>query len=144
MYPFLFSYFLPMALTARKKRFVIAMPLGIFAGLLCTWVSSGSVPGIWGSALMWALITDRMLIGLVVGLAGAYLTHPLFGFPLPWYIRGFCLGVFVSLPLATGAMITPTTAWSIFWATLIAGGVYGLIIDFFATKFGGEGKAITE
>jgi hypothetical protein len=85
-----------------------------------------------------------MLIGLVVGLAGAYVVHPVLGFPLPWFFRGFLLGVFTSLPLAAGAMITPSTTWMIFWATLITGGVYGLIIDFFATKFGGEGKSLLE
>jgi hypothetical protein len=89
---------------------------------------------------MWTIITDRFLIGLVVGLAGVYTTHPVFGFKLPPCIRGFCLGVFVSLTLAAGYMMNADATWTIFWATLIAGGVYGLIIDMLATKFGGEGK----
>ncbi len=131
-----------MTLLPRQKRFLIALPLGIVAGLICTTLASSSNPDIWGTALMWTILTDRILIGMVVGLAGTYTHHPVFGFPMPWYVRGFCLGVFVSLPLAAGAMMDPNTAWSIFWATLIAGGVYGLIIDFFATKFGGEGKEI--
>lgn len=91
---------------------------------------------------MWTIVTNRFAIGLIVGFAGAYTTHPVFGFRLPPYLRGFCLGVFISLSLAAGAMITPTTTWTIFWATLIAGGIYGSVIDMIATKFGGEGKAI--
>ena len=59
-------------------------------------------------------------------------------------MRGTCLGVFVSLPLASGAMVGGDTPWMIFFATLIAGGIYGLIIDGFVTKFGGEGKEIIE
>lgn len=42
-------------------------------------------------------------------------------------------------------MITPIAnqnPWNIFFATLIAGGIYGLIIDLAATKWGGEGKEL--
>jgi len=131
-------------LTPLRKRFLIALPLGLVAGLICTALASSTNPGIWGTALMWTIITDRILIGMVVGLAGAYRRHPVFGFPIPWFVRGTCLGIFVSLPLATGAMMGGTTPWMIFFATLIAGGIYGLVIDGFATKFGGEGKEIIE
>lgn len=31
---------------------------------------------------------------------------------------------------------------SVLWYTLLAGGIYGLVIDFFATRYGGEGKNI--
>lgn len=58
-----------MALIPRQKRFLIALPLGIVAGLICTYLASGSTPGIWGTAFMWTIITNRMLIGLVVGFA---------------------------------------------------------------------------
>ncbi len=131
-----------MTLLPRQKRFLIALPLGIVAGLVCTFLASSSTPDIWGTALMWTIIANRFVIGLVVGFAGAYTRHPVFNFPIPSYFRGFCLGVFVSLSLAAGVMMDPTGTWMIFWATLVAGGVYGLIIDMLATKFGGEGKSI--
>ena len=133
-----------MKLHPRQKRFVIAMPLAILAGLLCVCLASGSAPDIWGTALMWTILTNRIIIGMIVGLAGAYTRHPIFGFPIPSYLRGFCLGVFVSVSLAAGAMMSPGTTWTIFWATLLAGGIYGSIIDILATKFGGEGKTVTE
>jgi len=38
--------------------------------------------------------------------------------------------------------MNPEIPWSIFWASLVAGGVYGSIIDMIATKYGGEGKAL--
>lgn len=136
----LFFHFSPMALTACKKRFLIALPLGIVAGLVCTFLASSSTPAIWGTALMWTIIANRFVIGLVVGFAGAYTRHPVFCFPIPSYFRGFCLGVFVSLSLAAGVMMNPEGTWTIFWAILVAGGVYGSIIDMLATKFGGEGK----
>jgi hypothetical protein len=129
-----------MTFTPRKKRFLIALPLGIVAGVICTALAASSTPGIWWTALMWTIITNRVLIGLVVGFAWAYTTHPVFEFRIPPYIRGFCLGIFVSLTLASGYMMNADATWTIFCATLIAGWVYGLIIDILATKFGGEGK----
>ena len=56
-------------LTPLRKRFLIAMPLALVAGLICTALASSTNPDIWGTALMWTIITDRILIGMVVGLA---------------------------------------------------------------------------
>jgi hypothetical protein len=94
---------------------------------------------------MWALVTDRLLIGMLVGLAGAYLVHPVFRFPFRWWCRGTALGTFASLPIAAGAMMGPTgpyAPWTLFWLTLAAGAVYGFVIDFAATKWGGEGEEL--
>lgn len=55
--------------SAAQKRFAIAMPLAVVFGLLCVFLASPSNPGIWGTALMWTILTDRILIGMVVGLA---------------------------------------------------------------------------
>lgn len=140
IYNFCTLNFFTMTLLPRQKRFLIALPLGIVAGIVCTYLASGSTPGIWWTALMWTIITNRFVIGLVVGLAGAYTRHPVFNFPMPSYLRGFCLWVFVSLSLATGYMINTGATWTIFSATLVAWGIYGSIIDMLATKFGGQGK----
>ncbi len=78
-------------LSPRKKRFLIALPLGVLAGIVCTWLASSSTPDIWGTALMWTIIANRWTIGLVVGLAGAYKRHPVFDFSIPSYFRGFML-----------------------------------------------------
>ena len=90
---------------------------------------------------MWTLVADRFLIGLVVALAGAYTIHPIFRFRCPPARRGAVLGAIVSLPLAAGVMIVPVGApapWNIFWATILVGAIYGLIIDLVATKWGGQ------
>jgi hypothetical protein len=83
-----------------KKRFLIAMPLGLLAGLICTWFAGKEIPDIWWSMLMWAIITNRMVIGLLVALAGAYTHHPILGFPIHWWFRGFAMGIFASFSLA--------------------------------------------
>lgn len=55
------------------------------------------------------------------------------------------MGLAGSLTLAFGAMTVshPTIApWSIFFVTILSGMFYGLVIDFVATKWGGEGKML--
>ncbi|MEI6711587.1 MAG: hypothetical protein WCK88_05365 [bacterium] len=47
------------ALSPGKKRFLIALPLGILAGIVCTWLASSSNSDIWGTALMWTIIANR-------------------------------------------------------------------------------------
>ncbi len=79
------------SLSPCKKRFLIALPLGVLAGIICTSLASSSNPDIWGTALMWTIILNRWTIGLVVGFAGAFLRHPVFDFRIPPYLRGFML-----------------------------------------------------
>ena len=131
--------------SAAQKRFAIAMPLAVAFGLLCVYLASNSNPGIWGTPLMWTIISDRVLIGMIVGLAGAYSVHPMFRFPIPAWLRGTCLGTFVSVPLACGVLVSPTAGtdpWTVFWLTLAAGAFYGFVIDMLASKFGGEGAEL--
>lgn len=129
-----------------QKRFFIAVPLGVVFGFVCAWLASSGAPGaFWWTALMWTIVLDRFLMGIVIGLAGVYTRHPILGFPFPAWLRGIALGILVSLPLASGGMITPNPdmdPWGIFWATLIAGAIYGLIIDLAATKWGGQGAEL--
>ncbi|MDR0771525.1 MAG: hypothetical protein LBF15_00120 [Candidatus Peribacteria bacterium] len=61
-----------MAQSRAKKRFIISAFLGLVAGLVCVWLAStGSNPNIWGlkSWVMWAIITNRLLLGVVIGFA---------------------------------------------------------------------------
>ncbi|MEO5376159.1 MAG: hypothetical protein H7832_00005 [Magnetococcus sp. DMHC-6] len=130
------------------KRFLIAIGLGGIFGLVCVGLAAHHQPDLASLThpIFWSIFTDRLLIGVVVALAGAYLRHPMFGFPFRPWLRGGCLGAMVSLPLAAGAMggAAPTgmSLWVIFWATFLVGGVYGAIIDIVATRVGGEGTAL--
>ena len=148
---FMFCSFFHHEKHPARTRFLVAVPLGIVAGLICVALAGQSSPEIWNvkNPLLWTLLTDRFLIGLVIGLAGAYTHHPVFGFRMPAFLRGAALGTLVSLPIAFGALTTPieqiptgVTLNFIFWATLAAGAIYGLVIDVIATKVGGEGKQL--
>lgn len=133
-----------------RKRFSISLILGLVFGLLCITFASTKRPGMWdlGNPGFWLILTDRLLIGYMIGFAGAYVRHPIFGFRcFPW-LRGPVLGALVSLPMAFAAFfMTPLPDMSnvtIFWSSLIMGAVFGLIIDLVATKWGGEGKRLVE
>ncbi|MEO5347016.1 MAG: hypothetical protein H7834_11650 [Magnetococcus sp. YQC-9] len=134
----------------RQTRFKIAIALGALFGLLCTWLASQHQPEIFSvtSPIFWSIFTDRLLIGMMIAFAGAFTRHPVLGFPYRPWLRGACLGVMVSLPLAAGAMSGPpqphASAWMIFWATLLSGAFYGLIIDLVATRFGGQGAELLD
>ncbi|MBF0615029.1 MAG: hypothetical protein HQL92_07725 [Magnetococcales bacterium] len=131
-----------------RKRFLTAMGLGLMFGVLCASLAGQQQPELSSVThpIFWAMVTDRLLIGMTVGFAGAFTYHPVLGFRYRPWLRGGCLGLVVSLPLACGALSAPAPAqgsvWIIFWATLLAGAVYGTLIDVLATKIGGEGSIL--
>ncbi|MEO5330582.1 MAG: hypothetical protein H7839_01055 [Magnetococcus sp. YQC-5] len=131
-----------------KKRFIISMGLGSAFGLLCVHLAAHHQPELASPThpIFWAILTDRLLIGMTVAFAGVFTTHPILGFAYRPWLRGACLGAMVSLPLASGALNGPAPAntplWFIFAATLFSGAIYGLIIDIIATRSGGEGASL--
>ncbi len=94
---------------------------------------------------MWAVLWNRMLLGMFVFVIGAFNYHALFKFRFyPWF-RGTVIGVFVSIGPAISSLMGPHGYIpEAVWGTIISGGIYGLIIDVVATKLVGDGKAITE
>lgn len=124
------------------KRKTISVFLGLVFGLLCVFLASMGQESIWGSILMWMIIVNRVIIGAMVFLAGFIKFHPICGIRMYPLFRGFVIGAFVSLDLALGVFMEKVDGESqkIFWMTIIAGGVYGAIIDFIATKFSAEGE----
>lgn len=130
------------------KRFVVAITLGALSGLLCVYLASRHQPDLASLThpIFWTILTDRILIGVVIAFAGAFTLHPILGFAYRPWLRGACLGVVVSIPVAAGSMGGPApgplSPWAIFLATLLAGAVYGAIIDWVATQVGGEGVSL--
>ncbi len=128
------------------KRIAIAKVLGLGAGLLCVSFAAKEMPEIWDckNPLFWTIVINRVVLGVMVGIAGFMTIHPIFKFKCFPFLRGAVFGAFVSLDLAFGGLIgnNAPEAMMIFWATIIAGTVYGMIIDIVATKFGGEGKEL--
>lgn len=128
-----------------RKRFLVAISLGLAFGVLCAWLASKNDPTIFSlkSSTFWTIVWNRFLIGLMIAFAGAFVRHPIFGFRCFPVFRGAILGAIVSLVIAFGILTMPIeNVTMIFWATIGAGAIYGIIIDLVATKVGGEGKEL--
>ena len=130
-------------LSVMCKRMLICKTLGIVFGLLCVSLAASGGGEVWGTALMLTILFNRLLIGVVVALAGFISIHPVFQFRIYPWLRGFLVGALVSLYIAIGMFIAPSglpNIWTIFWMTILVGGIYGMIIDVVATKFSAEGE----
>jgi hypothetical protein len=131
------------------KRKITAVLLGIGFGFLCAYFASLNMVGqdFWWTTSMWGIVFNRFLIGIVIFFAGVWTKCVLTNWPIRWWLRGPLLGAVVSVDLAIWNLYSPLPAdklmW-IFWMTILMGAVYGLIIDFAATKIGGEGKKFSE
>lgn len=125
------------------RRFAIAISLAIVFGLLCVYLASGSNPGIWWTPAMWSILFNRFLIGIIVAVVWVHTVHPVFGFTVKPFLRWTVFWTLVSIDLAIGVFVgNVPNAIFVFWATIIAWAVYGMIIDMMATKFAWEGTAI--
>jgi len=99
----------------------------------------------WGitNIIMWIIISDRLVLGVMVAIAGFITKLPIFNLKLPTYLRGAKIGGLIALPMAVGSLlITAPTAQYSFWLILIVGIIVGSIIDLIITKIAGEGKEL--
>ncbi|MBN1269944.1 MAG: hypothetical protein JXB04_10165 [Kiritimatiellae bacterium] len=128
---------LTQSLVLRKTVCVV---LGILFGLLCCWLASGETK-VWGTPLMWSILWNRLLIGVLVFVAGAINYHAFLKFRIYPCLRGAACGLVVSADAAIGSLMGGYVAVAV-WGTLVMGAIYGLLIDAIATKVAGEGRAV--
>jgi len=131
------------------KRMLIAIGLGVVAGLFCAWgAAQNGVPNAFNFAhpMFWATFSNRVVLGFIVGIAGFATHHPLFGFRCYPWLRGAFFGAVISLLMAIGVLLSPTeeNPWNVFWLIIGFGVFFGVVIDLLATKFAGEGKKLYE
>lgn len=90
-------------------------------------------------------------LGAIIGAFGVFTFHPVLKFPMPWWVRGPFLGAWMNFILTCfaydsfkGFMVAifgvDGVLQSPFWFTA-EGAFVGLVIGYFATRYGGEGKA---
>ena len=103
-----------------------------------------------GWLIRWGLLLWYTTIGGLIGLFGVFTYYPILKIPLPWWFRAPLLGawmnfvlVFFAYDVMQAMMLSVFGEGGVlsspFWFT-VEGGIIGLIIGFFATRFGGEGK----
>lgn len=126
----------------------IGLALGVTA-LLFFWVAGIDVPvRVQIAALFW-----YVFVGAFIGFFGVITRSPLvIKVPLPWWVRGSILGGDMNLILVLFAygelvpimmQICPDVAgfWTLLLLAVLEGILVGLLIDYFATRLGGEGSA---
>lgn len=107
-----------------------------------------------GWLIRWGILLWYTTVGAIIGVFGVYTWHPILKLPMPWWFRAPLLGAWMNFVLTFfaydnmqammialfgehGVMTSP------FWFAG-EGVVVGLIIGYFATRFGGEGKEAVE
>ncbi|HMA59601.1 MAG TPA: hypothetical protein VKN64_04840 [Halanaerobiales bacterium] len=103
------------------KRLKIAVGVGAILGIFCI-IGVGYRQGYAGNGLyLFAMWYNRIIMGLLIGFAGNWMKDR-------YIIRGLILGT-----LVTTAFFLSTAFRD--WPGFLAGIAYGVIIDYFATKY---------
>jgi len=102
--------------------------------------------------LRWGILFWYPTLGAVVGVFGVFTYHPILKLPFPWWFRAPVIGAWMNFALVffaydemalmlislfgeQGLLSSP------FWFAA-EGAIIAFIIDYFATRFGGEGKQL--
>ena len=134
-------------------RIGIGKALGFVVGL----IGFVSLPYLWPDVSMmtrWGIFLWYTTLGAIIGIFGVFTQHPVLKLPLPWWFRAPFIGGWMNFVLtffAFDMMKSLLTSFfgdmgvmtSPYWFVL-EGAIIGLLIGFFATRFGGEGKAAVD
>ena len=129
------------------KGMKLAAFLGLLIGIFNFFMVQVSVDNvsIW---LRWGFIFWYTTFGIMIAMAGIFVRHPIFKFPLKWYVRSALVGgglnftvtffnyehfsTYIAKSIISGFVSSP------FWFVL-DGIVWGLLIGWIVTKMAGDG-----
>ena len=134
-------------------RIVIGKTIGFVIGLIGFTMLPLVVPDP-GWMLRLGVLFWYITVGAIIGVFGVVTWHPILKIPFPWWFRAPVLGGWMNFVLALFAYDkmqlvidsmfgTDGFIRSPFWV-IAEGMLVGLLIGYFATKFGGEGAAIVD
>jgi hypothetical protein len=130
-------------------RLAIGKGIGFLFGLAGLIFLPHFLPEI-GWMTRWGLLFWYTTFGAIIGMFGVFTHYPVLNLSLPWWIRAPIIGawmnfvlVFFAYDVMSDMMVSvfgeDGVMRSPFWFAA-EGAVIALIIDYFATRFGGEGK----
>ena len=101
--------------------------------------------------IRWGVLLWYTTMGAIIGVFGVFTEHPILRLPMPWWFRAPFLGAWLNFVLTFFAYDTMKMMMKVsfgesgplqspFWFTA-EGAIIGLIIGYFATRLGGEGRA---
>ena len=99
--------------------------------------------------LRWGILLWYTTVGAIIGVFGVFTYHPVLKLPFPWWFRSSLMGAWMNFVLTFFAYDVMKAMMvnmfgeegilsSPFWFTA-EGAIIGLIIGYFATRYGGEG-----
>ena len=129
-------------------RIAIGKGLGALAGLI-GFIYLTVIPVENYSLLRWGILLWYTTFGAIIGIYGVYTRHPMLPLSMPWWFMAPCVGAWLNFVLvffAYDSLAAVMTAMfgaggvleSPFWFAA-EGAIVGLVIGYFATRFGGEG-----
>ena len=103
-----------------------------------------------GWLIRWGILLWYTTLGAIIGMFGVFTWHPILKMPMPWWVRAPFLGAWMNFVLTFFAydvmkdmllaMFGPDGILaSPFWFAL-EGALFGLLVGYLATRYGGEGK----
>lgn len=134
-------------------RIFIGKLVGLTIGLLIF----ASMPYLLGDVdllLRWGVLLWYTTMGAIIGVFGVYTRHPVLNVPVHWWWRAPLLGAWMNFVLVffvydrfnamLVSMFGAQSGLTSPWLFVVEGAIVGLVIGYFATRFGGEGKATVE
>ncbi len=137
----------------EKPSLVLRIAIGKGIGLIIGLIGFVFLPYFLPEAgwmIRWGILLWYTTLGAIIGMFGVFTWHPILKMPMPWWLRAPFLGAWMNFVLTffaydvmkemLVAMFGPDGILaSPFWFTA-EGALVGLLIGYFATRFGGEGK----
>ena len=137
----------------KNPSLVTRIAVGKIVGLVIGLIGFFSLPYFMPGAdwqIRWGILLWYTTLGAIIGVFGVFTWHPVLRLPMPWWFRAPLLGAWMNFVLTFFAydkmkMVlssmfgTSGVIQSPFWF-VAEGAVIGLLIGFFATRYGGEGK----
>lgn len=137
----------------ESPSLILRISIGKAIGLAFGLIGFILVPNFFPEAdwlLRWGILLWYTTLGAIIGVFGIFTYHPVLKLPFPWWFRAPLLGAWMNFVLTFFAFDTMQNMMlsifgehgllaSPFWFTA-EGAIIGLIMGYFATRFGGEGS----
>lgn len=134
-------------------RIAIGKTVGLIIGLVAFFLLPQLMPDV-SLHLRWGVLLWYITFGAIIAVFGVMTWHPIFKLPLPWWFMSPFVGAWLNFVLSLVAYDTLEALMrstfgengliaSPFWLAL-EGALFGFIIGYLATKYGGEGSALLE
>ncbi len=133
---------------SQMKRIFIGKTLGFIIGLSAFFLIPHFMPDA-SQRFLWAFFLWYITFGAIIGAFGTMAKFPVINISMPWWFRGLYVGGWLNFVIALFAyddllsfMISFFGADSPFanpYLFILEGCFIGLVIDFFATRYAGDG-----